>query len=141
MFLPLLLLFLAQAGAGTVEGLVVRDGTSEPVAGASVNLSGIAPLVTDDSGRFKFVNVPEGSYRVSATRAGYLPGSFGEHGPNGPGTIFSVAAGQEVKDIVIHLTPKGSISGRVFTPDGDPARNAVVQLMRYMYVDGRRMLT
>jgi hypothetical protein len=141
MFLPVLILFLAQTSTGTVEGLVARDGTSEPVAGASVNLSGIGPVATDDSGRFRFVNVPEGSYRVSATRAGYMPGSFGEHGPNGPGMIFTIAAGQEIKDIVIHLTPKGSISGRVLTPDGNPARNAAVQLMRYMYVDGRRMLT
>jgi hypothetical protein len=129
------------AGTGTVEGIVLRAGTSEPIAGASVNLSGIGPLATDDSGRFKFPNVPPGNYRVSATRAGYLPGSFGEHGPNGPGRIFSVGAGQEVKDVVVQLTPKGTISGRIFTPNGDPVPNTPVQLMKYMYVDGRRMLS
>jgi hypothetical protein len=128
-------------GAGTVEGRVVRAGTSEPVASASVNLSGIGPLVADDNGRFKFPNVPAGNYRVSATRSGYLPGSFGEHGPNGPGRVFSVGAGQEVKDIVIQLTPKSAVSGRVFSVNGDPVRNAAVQLMKYMYVDGRHMLT
>jgi Carboxypeptidase regulatory-like domain len=128
-------------GTGTVEGRVIRAGTSEPIVGASVNLSAIGPLVTDENGRFKLPNVHAGSYRVSATRTGYLPGSFGEHGPNGPGRIFSVNAGQEVKDIVIQLSPKGAVSGRVFSVNGDPVRNAPVQLMKYMYVDGRHMLT
>src|SRR5690242_18281670 len=115
------------SGTATVEGFVVRAGTREPVTGASVSLSGLGPMATDDSGRFKFPNVPAGSYRVSASHAGYLPGSFGEHGPSGPGRIFSVAAGQEVKDIVVQLTPKSAVSGRAFAPNGDPVPNAPVQ--------------
>jgi carboxypeptidase family protein len=129
------------AGTGTVEGRVVRAGTSEPIVGASVYLNAMGPMVTDDNGRFKFPNVPAGSYRVSARGNGYLPGSFGEHGPNGPGRIFSVSAGQEVKDIVVQLTPKGAISGRVFSVNGDLVKNAPVQLLKYLYVDGRRMLS
>jgi protocatechuate 3,4-dioxygenase beta subunit len=129
------------AGTSTVEGRVIRAGTSEPIVGASVYLNAMGPLVTDDNGRFKFPNVPAGSYRVSARGTGYLAGSFGEHGPSGPGRIFSVNAGQEVKDIVVQLTPKGAVSGRVFSVNGDPVRNAPVQLMKYMYVDGRHMLT
>jgi len=130
-----------QDRGGSVEGFVVRAGTNEPVRGASVNLSGMGTQLTDDGGKFRFLNVPAGSYRISATHAGYLPASFGEHGPNAPGRQFSVGTGQELKGIIIQLTPKSAISGRVLSRNGDSVKNAPVQLMKYMYVDGRRMLS
>jgi hypothetical protein len=138
-------LFMLQINAvGTIEGVVVKDGTNEPVRGAQVRLGlgpGAVAVSTDDSGRFKFENVSPGSYGIGATHPSYLFGAFGQRGPNRPGRQFTISAGQEAKDVVIRLIPRSALSGRVFARSGDPAGNIQVQLMKYMYVDGRRMLS
>ena len=137
-------LLVAQANpAATVEGLVLRDGTNEPVRGAQVRLGfgSAATVTTDDSGKFKFQNVPPGSYGVAATHPDYMPGTLGQRGPNRPGRQMAVSAGQELKDLVIRLIARSALSGRVFARSGDPARNIQVELLKYMYVDGRRMLS
>ena len=139
---------LPYQGAGaSVEGLVVRAGTSEPMRGASVRLGGTnaisnsAPATTtNDSGKFKFSDVAPGAYHISVAHEGYLRAEHGERGPGRSGTRVTVRAGQEVKDIVIGLTPTGAISGRVYRRDREPLKNAMVQLLKYQYVDGRRML-
>jgi protocatechuate 3,4-dioxygenase beta subunit len=142
MLLAIALFIVTQTTAvGTMEGLVVRDGTNEPVRGAEVRLFGGAPVSTDDNGKFKFQNVPPGAYGMGATHPNYLFGAFGQRGPNRPGRQLTISAGQEVKDIVIQLIPRSALSGRVFARSGDPVRNIQVQLLKYMYVDGRRMLS
>jgi len=53
-----ILLFLLQSGKPSIQGVVVRNGTGEPVAGAEVKLTKIGgpPVVgvSDKDGRFVF---------------------------------------------------------------------------------------
>jgi protocatechuate 3,4-dioxygenase beta subunit len=122
-------LFLVQSAA-TIEGVVVRSGTSTPVAGARVSI-GLATVVTDDGGRFKFTNVLPGRYRLSANHADYVPGQSVD---------VSIGSGETAKGIILGMIPKGSISGRVYNKNGDAIAGANVQPLKYAYQDGRRIL-
>ncbi|MES2390233.1 MAG: TonB-dependent receptor [Acidobacteriota bacterium] len=66
---------LAQETTGGVEG-VVKDPTGANVANADVKivgtgLIGAKSLKTDGSGYYRFVNIPPGTYTVSATATGF----------------------------------------------------------------------
>jgi protocatechuate 3,4-dioxygenase beta subunit len=124
-----ILLFMLQS-ASSIEGVVVRSGTSTPVAGARVSI-GLATVVSDDSGRFTFTNVLPGRYRLSANHADYVPGQSVD---------VSISSGDAAKGIVLGMIPKGSISGRVYNKNGDVIAGANVQPLKYAYQDGRRIL-
>ncbi len=128
----------------TVEGVVVHEGTNEPIRAAEVRLGlGLtgATMLTDDAGKFQFQSVPAGSYSLAVNHSDYMPGTFGQRGPNGPGKKISISGGQSAKDIVIRLAPRSAVFGRVFSRTGEAAANVPVQLLRYLYIDGRRMLS
>jgi len=124
-----ILLFLAQSSA-TIEGVVVRSGTSTPVPGARVSI-GLASAIADDSGRFTFMNVLPGRYRLSANHADYVPGQSVD---------VSIRGDEAAKGLVLGMIPKGSITGRVYNKNGDAISGANVQPLKYAYQDGRRIL-
>jgi hypothetical protein len=118
-------LVLAQS-ANTVTGVVDDAVTRQPVADARVLLARVdGPLtssiasVADDRGRFAIRDVPAGTYRVFATRDGYL-----RREASAP---VSIAAGQAIPAISMSLTPTAVISGRVVSEFGDPVPNAYVR--------------
>jgi Carboxypeptidase regulatory-like domain len=67
-----------QSGSASVEGIVVKLGTNEPIPGAVVELSRpastpntppeILKTATGDDGKFAFRSVIPGEYRMVATR-------------------------------------------------------------------------
>jgi hypothetical protein len=71
------LLFSFSVVAGEIRGIVIDSKTKEPVAGAIVfarseaNPSGVNAL-TEDDGRYVFLNLPAGSYTVTANYAGVV---------------------------------------------------------------------
>jgi hypothetical protein len=161
---------LAQAPApqqppatpAAVDGVVVKAGTAEPLSGARVQLdlqeapflSGTQdpPLrppesfhlaaATGPDGKFSFANVMPGEYRVVASHiGGYVPAEYGQRTPTGRGISFVLAPGQKLTDVQLELTPTGSIAGHVYDRDGEPAGRAIVQALRPIYRDGKRVLT
>jgi hypothetical protein len=146
----------------TVEGVVVKAGTAEPLSGARVQLdlqataflSGTAdpPLTPPESshlgattgpdGRFVFASVVPGEYRVIASHSGgYVPAEYGQRTATGRGISFVLAPGQKLADVQLELTPTGSIAGHVYDRDGEPAGRAIVQALRPIYSNGKRALT
>lgn len=120
----------------SLEGTVVRAGTSTPVIRALVTI-GNARTMTDESGRFVMRNIQPGRYRVTATHNSYLPAQYGDRRRAAEITLMP---GQVTRDVVIAMIAKGAISGRVYDRYGDPVTNATVQALKYVYQDGRRIL-
>jgi hypothetical protein len=151
-FLTLLMLLFQAAPAQTasIQGRVV----AAPAQNSRIALSKVsvelrragtadAPLVasTTEDGRFTFANLAPGQYRITATRSGYVPGEYGQRKPGGAGLPIVVAAGQQLRDVQLALTPSASISGRILFQTGKPVVNAEVMAMKASFQDGRRVLT
>ena len=121
MLLIALITLIARVGAAqqpgaSIEGVVVKLGTGEPLANASVQLNledsqdrrsesaergadSARPredfhrtAKSDTNGRFIFANVAPGNYRLIATyEGGYVPAEYGQRSPTGQGINFEIA--------------------------------------------------
>jgi len=62
----------AQAGGGTVTGVVTMMGSARPLAGVSVVLGDAAQTATSDSaGRYRIAGIPSGDHVLTARRIGF----------------------------------------------------------------------
>lgn len=117
---------------GTIEGLVL-DYEDQPVAHtqviiqptsfsmSDVGLIGMLPFdkdkSTDESGRFRFDSLGDGSYRLSLAKGGYRPILT---------DAIDVSAGQVIEGITLRADRGLSVSGRVSGPDGEAVLEARV---------------
>jgi len=144
----------AQAPSGSIEGVVVRLGGNEVIAGADVELTQSEPpsaasspaifrASTTDDGKFVFKNIPGGRYRLVATRAGgtLAPAEYGQRDPKGRGTSFELSAGQSMSGIRLSMAATATITGRVFDGEQDPVPNTRVLALEAAYQNGRRILS
>jgi hypothetical protein len=132
----------------SIRGVVVKLGTSDPVAKAVVQLvkagdDSVEPqaVATGTDGRFQFRNLAAGSYQLLATRSGYLDTAYGQRGPSGSGRNLVIASGATIDDIRLQMTATGAISGRVFDDTGEPLANVPIQALKDSYDEGQRTLT
>jgi protocatechuate 3,4-dioxygenase beta subunit len=142
-----ILLALQAAEKGVIEGRVLRAGSGEPIAKASVTLfrqdgrdRRPQHAITNDTGRFSFPNLEPGRYQLSADRNGYVRQQYGARVSNRAGAPLTLDRGQKLTDVVFRLTPHGVIAGRVLDEDGEPVSNVNVQVLRPGYNQGRRQL-
>jgi hypothetical protein len=130
----------------SIEGSVVRSGTTDGITRAKVTLTpsqtSVAgqAVIVDGDGKFAFRGLPAGQYRLSATKDGYVSSEYGQRGPNGSGVAIVLTAQQHATDIRIGMTSTGAIGGRIVNRYGEPVGNANVQALRYTYQDGKRVL-
>jgi hypothetical protein len=145
--------FMAQ-GAASVEGVVVKMGSGEPIAGARVELhpeKGGEPsgdrrpetytATTSENGKFTFDQVAPATYRLIATRNNYVPAEYGQRSPATQGIPVELTSGQKMPAVQLAMASTGSISGRIYDRDGEPVGKGQVQALRSIYKDGRRVLT
>jgi len=135
---------------GSIEGIVVRVGTNDPIAGARLRLSGSNPAtsvsptataITDARGVFVIREVEAGSYRIVVERSGYVRQEYGQRAFDSPGTPVRLSDGQALKDLSIRLAPAGSIDGRITDSAGNPAVAIPVELLRKTYNEnGQKIL-
>ena len=136
---------------GSVEGVVARIGTGEPVVGAEIKLTRVGgpsdtaaqsigetigrPLstVSDRYGRFVFKDLDVGSYHVTAARNGYTKLEYGRRATTGTGTVVTLTKGQALKDIIFRLTPTGNVNGNVRDVSGEPLSGFQVLLLHPAY--------
>jgi len=119
-----------KVGSGIVRGMVAA-ATGQPLGRAIVTLSGSsgsATAITDEQGRFEFVQLPAGRYTVTARKNLYLQGGYKQRRPNGPSEPVDVADGQ-VQNVAITLVRYSAITGRVVDPYGEPAMNVQVHVI------------
>jgi len=147
------IIFLLQS----IEGVVLRLGSAEPIAGVELTLDRvqaardpdvtapadvssesaffgrISPVTTDRQGRFMFKDLGAGSYRLFAAWNGYTRQEYGQRVARGQGTVISLAERQALKDVTFRLTPAGTITGHVIDDAGEPVTGLQVQILRSAY--------
>src|SRR5262245_10388674 len=116
LFAVLLRQGLEAQNSGSIEGFVLKLGTSTPVAGARVDVRNeeipvSVPRIasTDDSGHFALRNLPPGRYRVSASHDEYVSVQYEERSRGGRPAAITLEPSQEIKGLVLAMTPKGAI--------------------------------
>jgi protocatechuate 3,4-dioxygenase beta subunit len=132
----------AMAQTAVVRGRVVAADTGLPVRRAIVSLRNVREdgrglsTATDAEGTFAFEAVPEGRYRLGASKSRYVDTAVGARAPGRPGRAFELARGQKLEDVTIVLTLAGVIAGRVFDDTGDPVSGATVMARQRKTPDG-----
>jgi protocatechuate 3,4-dioxygenase beta subunit len=152
MFVALAPLALCQttppppAPTGSVEGIVIRADTREPLKKAWVTVRMVegpgksSGVLTDATGRFELTDIEPGRYRLRVERNGYVSQAYGQQGPRMPGTILSISPGQTVRDIQVAMIASGVLSGHIYDDDAEPVVNAQVSVLSFRYREGRREL-
>ncbi|HUS05833.1 MAG TPA: carboxypeptidase-like regulatory domain-containing protein, partial [Bryobacteraceae bacterium] len=85
-------------------------------------------------------DVEPGTYYLSAQRAGYVRQEYGARRSSRQGTALALTEGQEMKGLLIKLTPQGVITGKVLDEDAEPVTRASVQALSQRYLRGKRQL-
>ncbi len=126
----------SNPAAGTLEGHVYNSLTGAPLRKASVILTmstASARLVadTDADGKFQFTGLPPGTYRLSASRGGFLDRPARRPIP--------LAANEHLTTAEIRLPPQSAISGRVFDEDGETVDRVRILVFKQRYLYGRKL--
>ncbi len=134
----LAIVLLLQSPATSIQGIVVKSGSGEPLSKAVVEAraeqsGGGEPLTvtTSDDGKFIFRNLKPGQYRLTALRAGYASNEYQQ--------TIALTRGQNA-EVRFAMTQTASIDGRVFDRKGQPVVGATVRAMKPAWSDGRRTL-
>jgi hypothetical protein len=141
------------SGDGLLVGQVVDAASGRPLSQAVVWLGGLPSpagaiaqavptrVLTGSDGRFVFRNLPPGSYTVTASRSGYLPGGSGRRQPQGSLRAIAMPANGRVGDVVVRMWKAASLSGRVADESGEPLVRVQVGVLRKTTVGGRATFT
>jgi sarcosine oxidase gamma subunit len=129
------------------EGQVISATTGDPLKKTTVELrsttvnrvssAGNYVSTTDAQGNFVFEELQPGTYTLKASRAGYVSQNVLT---SGTVSTMKFVAGQKLTDFTIKLTPQGSIYGRITDEDGDPVREADIDLLHWSYETGKKEL-
>ena len=116
-----------------IVGQVIDGHTGQPLAGAVVVLqtpSGPRDtrILTDATGLFVFRGLAPGAYRLSASRAGYLPASYGQRTPDDRPQRLEVGAAPTA-GIRLILWRTAVVTGRVTEEDGAPVAGIKVSAL------------
>lgn len=158
-----------RTGTASVEGIVVRLGTNEPIAGVDLELTdtnpqqaqfppaGATPATSatapppapvpltaksGNDGRFVLRNLPSGAYKLVAARIGgsFVPVEYGQRGVLGRGVVLPIGEGETKRDVRLEMAPVGTITGRVFDENTRPVGHAAVLALTPMYREGQQVL-
>jgi len=133
----------AQQSSGSLQGIIVRDASGDPLSKAAVELRGgqiQQTTITQIDGRFYFHNLPPGAYEIIVRRDGFAPTQHGQKWPGGPGVPVQLRAGQTVPDLTLRMVAAASISGRISDSNGQPMANAQVQALKSTFQGELRIL-
>jgi protocatechuate 3,4-dioxygenase beta subunit len=138
---------LAKKEECSIAGMVVELAGSEPLKGAKIQLRRIddrilaISIVTDVAGRFTLKGLAPGRYNLYVSKNGFVDQQYGQRKPGDPGSVLTLHAGQDLRDLLFRLIPSAVISGRVLDEEGEPLPWAVVSALREVYSEGKRKLS
>lgn len=133
------------ATAGEIAGQVLDATTGMPLDGARVDVTSPetgeqASATTGSNGRYAFVGLPAGAYRVVASQQGYAARDFGAQRSLLLGTPIQLSDGEIRRDISFRLATAGTISGRVLDGRGTPVAGAEIEAVRPLYQNAQLTL-
>jgi hypothetical protein len=126
------------ADPAAFSGRVLEDGTGAPIAGAQVTLNPLRPgppvppfsrprtATADQTGRYEFVDLEPGRYRVNAQKVGFAMPLGNASGVQ----QFELKSGERREGIDVRLQRGGVIAGRVLDGSGEPLADARVMAWR-----------
>ena len=127
----------------SIQGRVTAADNAAPIRRAEVRAiseRGVSRLVTTDGdGRFELRNLPAGEYRLTVSKSGFVPLTFGQRRPYEAVEVIPLEPDQKVT-ANLALPRAGAIAGRIADDSGEPLEQARVQALRVRTVDGRRRL-
>jgi 5-hydroxyisourate hydrolase-like protein (transthyretin family) len=117
-----------------IVGVVVSSVTGQPLSGVTVyinateNRQSSQTMETRADGRFAFTGLPAAKYSLTANARGYRAQGFNQHG----NFFTGIAVGPDLNsgNLVFRLVPDAAIEGVITDDDGEPVRNASVQLFQ-----------
>jgi protocatechuate 3,4-dioxygenase beta subunit len=138
----------AATGTAMLVGTVTTEETPpRPLRRAVVTANSTDPrvgrtAVTDDAGRFAFVNLPPGRYTLTGTKRGWVTTSYGAKAPGRPGRSIPVAQGERVT-ASLSLGRAAVITGTILDSTGGVPAGIAIRVMKYSYFgpSGERRLT
>jgi protocatechuate 3,4-dioxygenase beta subunit len=96
----------------------------------------VASAVTDESGSFRFGDLPPGRYALAVRRDGYFTPDGGARNTTMVGRIITIEPGTRPAALDVFMVEGGVISGRVRDPLGRPGNNITVTAYQPGYPDG-----
>jgi N-acetylneuraminic acid mutarotase len=109
------------APTGTLEGTVTDSGTSQPISGATIQVTPLGASTTTGPDGHYSLTLPVDTYDVTASAFGYQSQTA-----NG---VAVTDGGTTVQDFALDLAPSHSVSGHVRDTDGNPLTNATVTIL------------
>ena len=132
-------------GTAVVSGRVTGPN-GRVIAGAIVRLvradggtTGTRVSASDSRGEYQFMEVRAGSYRVSATRTGFIAAEYGEQHSGQPGTVITLRDRQRVDRVDVVLPRGAVIAGTVSDAEGEPIEGLGMHVWRLHTRGGRRV--
>jgi hypothetical protein len=125
----------------SIQGRVTTADSGAPIRRAEVRAmarTGISRLATTDGdGRFDLRDLPAGEYRLSVSKSGFVPLTYGQRRPFETARPIDLKQGQRA---VANMTlPRGgAITGRVSDSAAEPIPGTRVQALRWRTTEGRR---
>ena len=122
------------AEAGVVRGVVSEHISGLPLARTTFDCSrfrrpGVETrpraMRVESTGKFVFLNVPDGLYLLIATRDPYFPAAYGQRRPEGHGTPIEVTKDSDLF-AELRMYRKGAVTGRVLDENGIGMQDAPV---------------
>jgi hypothetical protein len=126
----------ARSGTGVIVGQVVDAASGKGIAAAVVMLNYERGALTTNDGRFVFRDLLPGDYRLTASKSGYLYGSYGQR-PSGATVPLTLGDGERRADAVIRLWRPASVSGVVVDEAGEPLIGIQVSAIQQRRLAGR----
>jgi protocatechuate 3,4-dioxygenase beta subunit len=135
-----------DSATGLIVGQVVDADSGRPISGAIVTMSGPVArtgephprILTGSDGRFVYRGLRRGSYNISASKPGFVPGAVGRTRPAGPSAPLQLADGERNGEATIRLWKQASIAGTVIDEAGERLIAVHIQAYRRAVVMGKR---
>ena len=132
-------------GTSLIAGRVVAAESGRPLRRVQVRVVGERQrggrlASTDEDGRYEIPDLPAGSYRVTASKGGYVTLQFGQRHPLEDGTPVDVRDRHALEDVDFSLPRGGVITGAIVDEFGEPVAEALVQAYSYRFLGGQRRL-